>query len=131
MYQEEGDAGRKKFAQYSRLLTVLGFGAGLPLLPCFKIKEFWPNSALFDLVTNLIVISAGSLLLMWLGELITEFGVAMVFLSYHFCRYRFCFAGQCGSTLFTFDPSQLPALHRFHSFFAVVVISGVWLLLLQ
>src|SRR3989344_2881702 len=76
MYHEEGEAGRKKFAQYSRLITVplaalQGFGL-LSLLTRQGVLE--PLSPFHKLVT-IIVITAGSLLLMWIGELINEFGI--------------------------------------------------------
>src|SRR3989344_4528890 len=74
LYHEEGDAGRKRFAQYSRLLTVplaitQSFGLILLLIRQGVITPFSP----FDWVVNIAVVVAGALLLMWIGELISEF----------------------------------------------------------
>lgn len=75
-YFEEGEAGRAKFISWSRVLTVpiavlqaIGF---LFLLQSQGIIE--PLSSL-TLVANIALITAGSLLLMWIGELVTEFGI--------------------------------------------------------
>src|SRR3990167_7164425 len=71
MYQEEGEAGRRKFSQYSRLLTVpLALIQGFGFLALLQNQGVLAKLSTFELATNLIVISAGSLLLMWLGELI-------------------------------------------------------------
>src|SRR3989344_2155775 len=76
LYQEEGDAGRKKFTQYSRILTVpLSIIQGYAFLTLLTKQNVIPVLPFFDMVTNIIIITAGSLLLMWIGELITEFGI--------------------------------------------------------
>ena len=62
----------------------------------------------FDLVTNLIVIAAGSILLMWLGELISEFGVGNGVSLLIFAGIVSVLPGSIGRLLFAFDPSQLP-----------------------
>lgn len=74
MYYEEGSLGRAKFNRYSRYLTVplaaiqaYGF---LNLLASQGVTP--PDLPLFDLIRNVIVITAGSLVLVWVGELITE-----------------------------------------------------------
>ncbi|PSO46576.1 MAG: preprotein translocase subunit SecY, partial [Parcubacteria group bacterium SW_4_46_8] len=76
MYHEEGQAGKRKFAQYSRLLTVpLGAIQAFGFLMLLQRQGVISGLTPFDFATNVIVISAGSLLLMWIGELITEFGI--------------------------------------------------------
>lgn len=77
IYQEEGEAGKKKFSQYTRILTlplaaVQAF-AYLTLLSKQSVIE--PLSGL-PLVLNIAIITAGSMLLMWIGELITEYGIS-------------------------------------------------------
>ena len=125
MYQEEGDAGRKKFAQYSRLLTVpLALVQGFAFITLLQNQGILAKLGTFDLVTNLIVISAGSLLLMWLGELITEFGVGNGVSLIIFAGIVSVLPGSVGQLLFTFDPSQLPAYIGF-IVAAAVVIWGV------
>jgi len=125
MYQEEGDAGRKKFAQYSRLLTVpLALVQGYAFITLLQSQGVLAKLATFDLVTNLIVITAGSLLLMWLGELISEFGVGNGVSLIIFAGIVSVLPGALGKLLFAFDPSQLPAYVGFLAA-ALVVIWGV------
>ncbi|MEK7178767.1 MAG: preprotein translocase subunit SecY, partial [Patescibacteria group bacterium] len=67
LYHEEGEAGRKKFIQYSRLMTVpLAVLQGFGLLALLSQQGILGELGTFEYVTNLIVITAGSVLLMWL-----------------------------------------------------------------
>ncbi|OHA48940.1 MAG: preprotein translocase subunit SecY [Candidatus Terrybacteria bacterium RIFCSPHIGHO2_01_FULL_48_17] len=75
MYYEEGEQGRQKFNQIGRLLTVplailQGFGF-LRLLASQGVVELTPITT----AVNIAVVVAGTILLMWLGELITEKGI--------------------------------------------------------
>lgn len=125
MYQEEGDVGRKKFAQYSRLLTVpLAFIQGYAFIKLLQNQSVLGNLPTFELVTNLVVISAGSLLLMWLGELISEFGVGNGVSLIIFAGIVSVLPGAASRLLFTFDPSQLPTYIGFLAA-ALFVIWGV------
>jgi preprotein translocase subunit SecY len=76
MYQEEGEAGRRKFAQYSRVISVpiamvQGFGFLTLLVKQNIISGFTP----MEMIVNIAIITAGSVILMWIGELMTEFGI--------------------------------------------------------
>jgi preprotein translocase subunit SecY len=76
MYQEEGEAGRAKFTQYSRLLTIplaLVQGGGFLLL--LQKSGVITELSTLGMITNVMVVIAGSVFLMWLGELMTEFGI--------------------------------------------------------
>jgi preprotein translocase subunit SecY len=78
MMQDEGEAGRVKLSQYSRIISVplamlQAFGFILLLeSPAYAVI---PHLAPFALITNVLVATAGSVLLMWIGELISEFGI--------------------------------------------------------
>jgi len=76
MYHEEGEAGRKKFSQYSRLLTVpLAFIQGFGFLKLLQSQGVVVSMGNFELFTNIAVIMAGSIFLVWIGELISEYGI--------------------------------------------------------
>ncbi len=76
MYHEEGEMGRKKFTQYSRILTIpLALLQGFGLLMLLSRQGVLGDLNAFQMFTNVIIVTAGSLLLMWLGELISEFGI--------------------------------------------------------
>ncbi len=76
MATEEGDYGRKKIAQYSRLLTIpLAFVQGFSFIVLLQKEGIISVLSRFDMLVTLFVIVAGSMLLMWLGEVMTEFGI--------------------------------------------------------
>lgn len=76
LYHEEGDIGRRKVAQYSRLLTVpLAIMQGFGLLVLLENQGIIYDITFFDRILNVMVVTTGSLLLMWLGELINEYGI--------------------------------------------------------
>lgn len=125
MYQEEGDAGKKKFAQYSRLLSVpLALMQGFAFIVLLQNQGVLAKLATPELITNLVVIAAGSLLLMWLGELISEFGVGNGVSLIIFAGIVSVLPSSVGQLLFAFEPSQLPAYVGFIAA-ALAVIWGV------
>ncbi len=76
MYQEEGEIGRRKFNQVSRLITVpIACIQGFAFLTILAKAGVLSNLGLTAMIVNIIIIVAGSLLMMWLGELMTEFGI--------------------------------------------------------
>ena len=73
MYYEEGARGQAKFNQYSRLLTVpFAFVQSYGFLSLLISQGVIARPDTFSLIRNVIVITAGSMLALWLGELITE-----------------------------------------------------------
>lgn len=79
MQKEEGEAGRRKINQWTRLLTVplaalQGFGF-LNLLQQGAGGGLGVVFTPWELVLTLVAVTAGTLFLMWLGELITEQGI--------------------------------------------------------
>ncbi len=73
MYKYEGEAGRTRFNQYSRLLTVpLAMIQGYGFLAILQRQDVISGLSGLHMLSSLIIITAGSVFLMWLGELITE-----------------------------------------------------------
>lgn len=79
LQKEEGEAGRRKLSQYTRLFTVvlavfqsLVFMMFLRHLPGAIAPEV--NHLMFY-VSSISVLTAGSVLVMWISELITEKGI--------------------------------------------------------
>src|SRR3989338_3793676 len=68
IYQEEGEAGRKKFTQYSRLLTVpLAAIQGFGLLTLLENQGIFGALSPFNIFVNILIAICGSMLLMWIG----------------------------------------------------------------
>ena len=75
-YHEEGEAGRAKFIGWSRLLTIpMAVLQGIGFLFLLQSQGVIAHLGSGALIANIAIITAGSLLLMWLGELVTEFGI--------------------------------------------------------
>lgn len=76
MYKEGGEAGKKKFNQYGRLLTVpLAALQGYAMLAILQSQQIIGHFSPWMLAGYLATVTAGALLLMWLGELISEQGI--------------------------------------------------------
>jgi len=76
MYEEEGEQGRQKFNQYSRIFTVpLALLQGWGLLVLFTNQGVLQPLGGLELIAVLSVVTAGGVWLMWLGELISEKGI--------------------------------------------------------
>ncbi|MBP6912612.1 MAG: preprotein translocase subunit SecY [Candidatus Pacebacteria bacterium] len=108
LYQEEGERGRVKFAQYSRLLAVpLSIIQGFALLSILQTQGIIVMDGVFSYVLNLSVMTAGSLLLMWLGELLTEKGIGNGISFLIFAGIVSAIPSSISQMLFTYDASQL------------------------
>jgi len=125
IYHEEGEAGRKKFTQYSRLLTVpLAAIQGFSLLAILESKHILVNLTAFDRITNLIIVVAGSLFIMWIGELISEFGIGNGVSLLIFAGIVSSLPAEINQLIFTFDVSQIPLMLVF-IVAGALIIAGV------
>lgn len=80
MAKEEGEAGRRKLNQWTRMLTV-----PLAALQAFGFINLMTSGSLgqglnlaftpWQLVVTIVSVTAGTVFLMWLGELVTEQGI--------------------------------------------------------
>ena len=76
MYQEEGERGRQRFNQYGRILTVpLAALQGYGLVTLFTRQGLIAELSPLALAATLTTITAGAVLLMWIGELMSERGI--------------------------------------------------------
>ena len=109
LYQEEGEAGRAKFSMYSRLLTLpLALVQGISFLIILERQGVLPSLGLFPFLINLITIVAGSILLMWIGELISEYGLGNGLSVIIFAGIVASLPSQISQAIFSFDASQAP-----------------------
>lgn len=128
MYQEEGEAGRQRFNQYSRLLTVpLAILQSYGLLTLLIRQQVIPSLDAFGFITNIAVVTAGTLVLMWLGELITEKGIGNGISLLIFAGIVSGLPTSIRQAAATFDPSQLPTYLIF-AVISLMVVAGVVLI---
>ena len=125
LYHEEGDAGRKKFTQYSRLLTVpLAMLQGYALLVLLAQQGALGTLNQFQMFANVMIVTAGSVFLMWIGELISEFGVGNGVSLIIFAGIVANIPKVTSQTLASYDPSQIPMYLAFIAA-AAVIVAGV------
>lgn len=125
IYHEEGELGRRKFANYSRLLTVpLAIIQGYSFLALLANQGVITGLTTFGYIINIAVIVAGALLLMWIGELISEFGIGNGMSLIIFAGIVASLPVAISQFTFTFEPSQIP-LYLAFLVATILVILGV------
>ena len=109
MYHEEGEVGRRKIAMYSRILSVpLAIIQSFSFIALLQSQGIITGLTTFSLISNIIVITGGSVLLMWVGELISEFGVGNGVSFIIFAGIVSGIPGALTQLSAIYDPSQLP-----------------------
>lgn len=125
MYSEEGETGRAKFTQYSRMLTLpLAVLQAFGFLKLLEANAIIPVLPPFEFIVNLIVIIAGSILLVWLGELATEYGIGNGVSIIIFAGIAASLPTTLLQLFSNFDASQAP-LYLGSAVAAVLIIYGV------
>ena len=125
MYQEDGEIGRKKFNQISRLITVpLALVQGLALLSFLGKQGILGDMSIFGMVTNISVVVAGSLFIMWIGELMSEFGIGNGVSIIIFAGIVASIPTALSQFLFTFDIANLPTYILF-LIIGALIVAGV------
>lgn len=126
MYYEEGAEGKAKFNRYSRYLTVPLAGLqGFGFLRLLASQGVLPGLSLFDTFVNVLIVIAGSMILVWFGELITEQkmgnGVSLLI----FAGIVSSFPLVIRNAILSYTPSQLPTFITFIVVSLIVVLGIV------
>ncbi len=125
LYNEEGEIGRQKFNQYTRYLTVpMAAFSGYGLLVLLKNQRIIATQSSLVFLSSVFVVVAGSMFLMWLGELITEKNVGNGISLLIFAGIVARLPIDLKQTLITYDPSQIPTYLAF-IIVSLIVIAGV------
>lgn len=123
----EGEEGRHKIHQWTRYLTVPL--AALQTYATIKLlnrgaRPVVTDVSFLNLFTIIVTVTAGTLFLMWIGELISEKGIGNGVSLIIFAGIVARIPMDIYQTLRVFDPSQLASLIGFAAI-AVLVIAGV------
>jgi preprotein translocase subunit SecY len=125
MYQEEGEAGRMKFTQYSRMLTVpLAMLQSFGFITLLSRESVIGNLTPFAMATNIAIVTGGSLLLVWIGERISEFGIGNGTSLIIFAGIVASLPASISQAFLAFDASQIPTYAAL-LIGAVLVVYGV------
>ncbi len=128
MYKEEGEAGRQKFNQYGRLLTIpLAAFEGYGILTLFQRQGFITGLTPIVMASSIITIIAGAMFLMWIGEIITEQGVGNGISLLIFAGIVARLPVNIFQTFASWDPTQIPSYILFFVL-SIVIIAGVVLI---
>jgi preprotein translocase subunit SecY len=74
--QKEGEAGRQKINQYTRIMSVpLAVIQSVGMFLLLRNQGILGNVSPLQVTAIVVGLTAGTILLMWLGELITEYGI--------------------------------------------------------
>ncbi len=125
--QKDGEQGQQRISQWTRMATV-----PLALLQSFGMINLLRQSqanifvdlTMFKLITIMITVTAGTLLLVWVGELITEKNIGNGISILIFAGIISGLPTAIQRMLLTFDKSQLIQLVAF-ALLAVITIVGV------
>lgn len=125
LYTEEGEAGRARFTQYVRLLTLpLAVLQGYGFLTLLQSQGVISGLTMFAFFTNVVLIAAGSILLMWIGELVTEYGIGNGVSIIIFAGIVASLPSTASQLAFGYTAAQLP-LYLGFGFIALAVIYAV------
>lgn len=129
MYTEEGEAGRTKFVAWSRMLTIpFAILQSVAFLSLLETQGIVSAATPLEFAINVFLVSAGSLLLMWIGELITEFGIGNGVSLIIFAGIMAGIPSGISQILFTASAANIPAYLGFGALalaaiYAVVTVS--------
>ncbi|MGI5284201.1 preprotein translocase subunit SecY [Nonomuraea polychroma] len=124
--KKEGQSGQTKITQYTRYLTIgLAVLQSTAFIALARTGQLFPNcqqdvllsNDIFPIVTMVIIMTAGTSVIMWLGELITDRGVGNGMSILIFTQIVAVF------------PSELANIFQANKFtFAVVMVVGVFMI---
>lgn len=125
LYKEEGERGRQKFNQIGRILTVpFAVLQGYAMLALLQRQGIVSVMSPWETFIILATVTAGTVFLMWLGELISEKGIGNGVSLLIFAGIVAGFPSSLRQTLATYDSSNLPSYLGF-LVIALLVIVGV------
>lgn len=126
IYKEEGEAGRQKFNQYARIATVpLAMLQGYSMLILFHRQGVLGALSPLTLFSAVMTIAAGSMVLMWIGELITEKGIGNGVSLLIFAGIIADIPNNIRQILITWDPVQIPSYVLFFAMSLIIIAAVV------
>ncbi len=128
MYKEEGEQGRQKFNMITRILSVpLAAIQSFSMLSLLRSQNILGDMDSFIIFVVVISAVAGTVLLMWLGELITEKGLGNGVSILIFAGIVSALPTAASRFIANWDPAQLFSYLLFFAI-ALITIAGVILI---
>jgi preprotein translocase subunit SecY len=128
LQKESGDAGREKINSYTRYMTIplailQGFGT-IRLIQSQGGANILGSFTPFQWFLTLLAITAGTMLVMWIGELISEYNIGNGISLIIFAGIVAQLPQSVQSLVTLYDPSKLPTILGFLAV-GLIVIAGV------
>ena len=128
LQKESGEAGREKINQYTRYLTIIlaplqAFGT-IRVLQSQGGADILGVFSPFQWFLTLLSVTAGTMLVMWIGEIITEYGIGNGLSLIIFAGIVARLPASVNSFIQLYDPSKLPTILGFVAV-GLIVIAGV------
>lgn len=125
LYKEEGEAGRQKINQYGRLLAVpFAFLQGYAMLILLQRQGVIVDLSWSLLFSSVLTATAGTIFLMWLGEIITEKGIGNGVSLLIFAGIIAALPNHVLQFVSSYDPSQIIS-YAFFLALAILIIAAV------
>ena len=125
LYKEEGEAGKKKFNQYGRLLTIpMALVQGYAMLSLLQRQGAISELSSITMIASMITVTAGALFLVWLGEMISEKGIGNGVSLLIFAGIVSSIPTNIWQFKETWDPNNIPGYLLFFAS-AFIIIFGV------
>lgn len=125
LYKEEGEQGRQKFNMWTRWLTVpLAALQSFSMLSLLRSQNILGDISAFNMAVIILCATAGTVFLMWLGELITEKGLGNGVSMIIFAGIVSSLPTSFSRFISTWDPSQIFTYIIF-LLLAAVTVAGV------
>ena len=125
--QKEGESGQRRITQWTRLLTIpLSILQSFGLLSLLRGSQFQilTKTDPLHIVTIIVTVTAGTIFLMWLGELISEKKIGNGISLLIFAGIVASLPQQASQLFMTFDQSQI-FVWGFYIVVALLTIFGV------
>ena len=130
--KDQGQAGQQKMTQYTRYLTIalaILQSTGIAALARGKPSQLFPscqlsildNTSIFSTVVLVLTMTAGTAVIMWLGELITDRGIGNGMSLLIFTQIAARFPSQGSSIL----SARGPAVFTVVLFIGVAIVAGI------
>ena len=125
LYYEEGPVGRAKFNRWSRYLTV-----PLAALQSYGFLNLLINQgvlqplSIMQTIINVTIITTGSMILVWIGELISEFKIGNGISLIIFAGIVSGLPTAITQAFATYDPSVIPTYIAF-AISSVIIVAAV------
>jgi preprotein translocase subunit SecY len=125
MNKEEGEAGRQKFNMITRYLTVpLAAIQAFGMIALLRSQHVLGDLTLFNYIMIITTATAGTIFLMWLGELITEKGIGNGVSILIFAGIVVALPTSLKQIIATWDPTQSLTYLGF-LVLSVMVVAGI------